>query len=53
MLSDCRDGARPSGSELVGMEKRVDEVERESRRHDTAEDEVEHGVPQARPAQAA
>jgi hypothetical protein len=45
--------ARIRGSKLLGVEKRIHEIEREARGHDAAEDEVEHGCPHAFEAQRA
>ena len=40
-------------SELLGVEKRVDEIERDGRGDDAAQDEIEHGRPHAFAAQRA
>jgi hypothetical protein len=41
------------GSKLLGVEKGIDEIEREARGHDAAQDEIEHGMPHAFAAQRA
>ena len=48
-----RDGARAIRSELLGVEKREDEIDRDEKGDDAAEDEIEHGAPQAFAAQRA